>query len=214
MASAKLIKALEKEGFFIEFPSYETKEEMIMEIIKENNPRLSMSISLFLRGSFDYKGIIKKLNKEEIKRFNKFLLISEKIYNKENLQNDLKEIIKENKIKASFSKEEFDNSYDSFKEAQPKRNQAEQKIIEKQTKLRLNLDLNKSLGVLFSPAKIKIMEKIFNHEKLTNTELKYYYKAISNINRSVLNPSLQDYLKIIELAKKEVMKNNKPSLFT
>jgi hypothetical protein len=205
MTSAKLIKALEKEGFFIEFPNYETIEEIIIEIIKENNPRLSTSIPLFLMGNFDYKKIIKKLNKEEIKRLNKFMLISEKIYNKENIQNDLKKIIQENKIKASFSKEEFDSSYDSFKETQPRRNQTEQKMIEKQTKLRLNLDLNKSLVVLFSPAKIKIMEKIFNHEKLTNTELKYYYKAISNIDKAVLTPSLQDYLKIIEMTKKEVM---------
>ncbi|MEK6836415.1 MAG: hypothetical protein AABX94_01970 [Nanoarchaeota archaeon] len=70
-------------------------------------------------------------------------------------------------------------------------------------KLRLTLDLNKDLKVLFSPAKIRIMEKIFNHEKLTNTELKYYYKAVSSINKAVLNPGLSDYLRIIEMTKKE-----------
>jgi hypothetical protein len=38
---------------------------------------------------------------------------------------------------------------------------------------------------------------------LTNTELKYYYKAISSIDKAVLTPALQDYLKIIEITKKE-----------
>jgi hypothetical protein len=90
-----------------------------------------------------------------------------------------------------------------FREAKLKTSQKEQNLIEKQAKLRLNLDLNKSLTILFSPAKIKIMEKIFNHEKLTNTELKYYYKAISSIDKAVLTPALQDYLKIIEITKKE-----------
>ena len=46
------------------------------------------------------------------------------------------------------------------------------------------------------------MEKIFNHEKLTNTELKYYYKSISNINKATLNPQLENYLRIIETTKK------------
>ena len=37
MPSAKLIKALEREGFFLEFPGYSSKEGLIAEILKEDN---------------------------------------------------------------------------------------------------------------------------------------------------------------------------------
>jgi hypothetical protein len=203
MPSAKLIKTLEKEGFELEFPSYENLEEIILEVIKEGDYRLSTSLSLFLKYEFDYALICKKLNKEEKKDFDRAILISNKIYQKEGIDSRLNSIISENKIKASFKKEDFDKFYDSFKEADKNKVEEKEKIIEKQSKLRLNLDMNKSLKVLFSPAKIRIMDKIFNHQKLTNTELKYYYKSISNINKSVLNKNLQDYLRIIEITKKE-----------
>lgn len=203
MLTAKLIKALENKGFFLEFPSYENNEEIIIEILKENNHRITASLILFLDAPLDYGKITKKLTKEGINQLNKFILISEKIYKKENSPNYLNKIIKENKLKSFYTKNEFDETSNLFKEAKLKSSQTEQKLIEKQAKLRLNLDLNKSLTILFSPAKIKIMEKIFNHEKLTNTELKYYYKAISPISKAVLTPALQDYLRIIELTKKE-----------
>jgi hypothetical protein len=207
MPSAKLIKALEKEGFFLEFSDYESKEEIIIDAIKENNPRLNFSLPLFLKEEINYKKIISRLNAAQKKEIDKAILISNKIYKNENIQSKLKEIIRKNKIRAGFSKQEFQNYYNSFKESRARLKGIEQKIIEKQSKLRLNLDLNKSLATLFSPAKIRIMEKIFNHEKLTNTELKYYYKATSNINRAVLNPSIQDYLRIIEISRKIVKKN-------
>ena len=202
MPSAKLIKALEREGFFLEFPGYSSKEGLIAEILKEDNPRIRISLPLFLMELIDYKGTTSKINAAQKKEFNKAIIISEKIYKAEGIENDLKRLIKENKLKASFSKQEFKEYYNSFKESRINIEKDKQKILEKQSKLRLNLDLNKSLMVLFSPAKIRIMEKIFNHEKLTNTELKYYYKAISNINKASLNPSLQDYLKVIEITKK------------
>ena len=209
MASARLIKAFEKEGFFLEFPAYSSKEELIIEILKENNPRMNLGLPLFLIRPFDYKEIIKEINKEHKKELDKAIIISERIYAKEKIENNLKEIIKENNIDSFFQKKEkkeiekeFDNFYSVFKEAKLEESNKGQKMIEKQSKLRLNLDLNKSLKTLFSPAKIRIMEKIFNHQLLTNTELKYYYKAISNINKSVLNPGVEDYLRIIELSKK------------
>jgi len=202
MLNAKLIKALEKEGFYLEFPDYSSKEELIVDILKENNPRINISLPIFLKEEIDYKKIISKLNLIQKKELNKAILISEKIFAKEKLKNSLKEIIKENKLKSSFSNNEFLEYSNSFKESQNKLKDNEQKTIEKQSKLRLNLDLNKSLAVIFSPAKIKIMEKIFNHEKLTNTELKYYYRSISSINKAVLNPNMQDYLRIIEISRK------------
>ena len=61
MISAKLIKDLEREGFSLEFPSYESNEERILEILKENNPRLNLAMPLLLQYKFDYKEIINKL---------------------------------------------------------------------------------------------------------------------------------------------------------
>jgi len=204
MINAKLIKSLEKKGFFIEFPNYESEEEIIIEILKENNARLNLSLPLFLDSSFDYKQIISSLNSSQKKEFNKIILISAKIYKKESIKTNLGGIIKQNNIKEKFLDSEFNEFYSSFKESLLNQDRKEQRIIEKQSKLRLNLDLNKDIETLFSPAKIRIMKSIFNHEKLTNTELKYYYRAISKINKAVLSPGLQDYLRMIEISKKEV----------
>lgn len=202
MQNAKLIKALEKEGFFLEFPEYDSVEEMIVEILKENNPRMNLALPFLFRENFNYKKVYLRLNGPQKKEFNKIILISSKIFLREGIKSDIDKIIKQNKIKVKFSSYEFNEFYDSFKESTARREQDEQQKIEKQSKLRLNLDLNKSLAILFSPAKIRIMQKIFNHEKLTNTELKYYYRSISKINKAVLNTSMQDYLGVIELTKK------------
>lgn len=202
MESAKLIKSLESKGFFLEFPEYDSLEDEIVEIIKGANPRIISSLPILLKEDIDYKKICSKLNRAEKKELDKAIAISEKIYRNESIKNSLRKIIKENSIKTKFSKQEFDDFYNAFKEARLNAEANQNKKLEKQAKLRLNLSLNKDLKTLFSPAKISIMEKIFNHEKLTNTELKYYYKAISNINKSVLNPVLQNYLMVIEMAKK------------
>ena len=202
MLSAKLIKALEKEGFYLEFPYYNSNEELILDIFRENNPRINICLPLFLKNWINYENIISKLKVKNKKEFDKIILIAKKIYEKEKIESKLPEIIKENKIKAKFSEQEFREFYNSFKESILEINKNKENIIEKQSKLRLNLDLNKCLSILFSPAKISIMDKIFNHKKLTNTELKYYYRSISNINRAVLNPILQDYLRVIEITKK------------
>ena len=202
MISARLIKALENKGFSLDFPGYNSPEVIILEILQENNPRLNLSITLFLTDKINYGKIIENIDNIRKREFNKIILISEKIYKNGGIDSKIHELIKENKIKAQFSKQEFENYYRSFKENQIKSAEKTQKIIEKQSKLRLNLDLNKSLTTLFSPAKIRIMSKIFNHEKLTNTELKYYYRSISNINKAILNQSIQDYARIIEISKK------------
>lgn len=204
MPSAKLIKSLERRGFLLEFPDYETLEEEIIEILREENPRILLSLPILLTEKFDYKKICLKINSFQKSKFNRIILISRKIYEKESIESNFNKVIKENKIKASFSKLEFKDYYDAFKEAKISLGKTEQKSLEKQSKLRLNLDMNKDMKTLFSPAKIIIIKKIFNHEKLTNSELKYYYRAISNINKAVLNQNLQDYLKVIELTKKIV----------
>lgn len=206
MPEAKLIKALEREGFFLEFPGYQSREELITDVLRESNDRLLLSLPLLLRGSFGYRKIVSQVAKEEKRLLDKAILISEKIYRKENIKSELKAIIKENKIRVRFSKSEFDEFYTAFREAQLTRNREEQKNMEKQSQLRLNLDLQKSLRALFSPAKLRIMNTIFNHQLLTNTELKYYYKAISPLNKAILNRSLQDYVRVIGIAKKHTNK--------
>jgi len=202
MINARLIKAIERKGFFLNFPSYESNEEIISQILKEENPRLNLSLPLFLMEDIDYKKLISNLGKAEKKEIEKIIIISDKIYRKEKIRSNISKWIKENNVTVNLSKQEFEDYYIAFKESKIKSAEKANEIVEKQSKLRLNLDLNKSLEVLFSPAKIRIMKKIFNHEKLTNTELKYYYKAISNINKALLSPHVQEYLRIIEISKK------------
>ncbi|MEK6792317.1 MAG: hypothetical protein AABX96_04570 [Nanoarchaeota archaeon] len=202
MISARLIKAIENKGFFLEFPNYDSSEDIIIEILREDNYRLNLAIPFFLMDKIDYNRIILKLGANQKREFEKIILISDKIYRKEGVSNNIKDLIKENRITRKFSSNEFEDCYGAFKESLVRAGEKTQEIIKKQSKLRLNLDLNKSLAVLFSPAKIKIMSKIFNHEKLSNTELKYYYRSISNINKAVLNQSVQDYLRNIEISKK------------
>ncbi len=202
MPEAKLIKALEREGFFLEFPLYQTREEIIIDILKEGNQRIFLSLPLFLRGSFNYQEIVSRISNKEKLLFDKTIVISERIYRKERIQNDLKAFIQANKIKAKFSGNEFKEFYREFQEVQLKKQEGEQKDIQEQSRLRLQLNLQQSLRVLFSPAKLRIMNAIFNHQPLTNTELKYYYKAISSINRAILNRGLQDYVGLVETVKK------------
>ena len=62
MISVKLIKDLEREGFSLDFPSYDSNEDRIIDILREDNQRLNLAIPLILRYEFDYKKIISKLN--------------------------------------------------------------------------------------------------------------------------------------------------------
>jgi len=204
MISGKLIKELEKEGFILEFPSYEFNDEKIIDILKEGNLRLNLAIPLLLRYDFDYNNIIKKLKQKKLKdEFNKLILISNKIFISEHINNALlKNIIRKNKITAKFSKSELMYYYNSFKEFQKNKETKKEEVFEENLIMRGKLNTNKALSEIFSPGKQRIMDKIFNHEPLSNTELKYYYRSIKPLILSILNENLRKYVRIIESTKK------------
>lgn len=210
MIPAKLIKDLEKIGFQLDFPTYKSNEDRIFEILKTNNQRLFLAIPLLLQYHFDYNIIINKLsslNKHEtdrlIKQFNKIIIITNKTFILESLNNnDIQNTIDRYSIKEEIKDEEFEYYYDSFKDFSRRTTDIKDERIKENIKLRGKLNINKSLSEIFSPAKRRIMEKIFQHEKLTNTELKYYYKAIGPLIRAILNESMGQYLRIIDSSKK------------
>ena len=209
MIPAKLIKDLEKIGFQLDFPTYKSNEDRIFEILKTNNQRLFLAIPLILQYHFDYDMIINKLsslNKNEadrlIKQFNKILIITNKIFTLESLNYDIQNTIDRYSIKEDIKDEEFKYYYDSFKDFSRRTTDIKDERFRENIKFRGKLDTNKSLSEIFSPAKRRIMEKIFQHEKLTNTELKYYYKAISPLIHAILNESMDQYLRIIDSSKK------------
>ena len=203
MISAKLIKDLEKKGFELDFPSYESNEERIIEILNEKNPRLNLAIPLLLQNEFNYKKIIDKLEPNLINEFNKILIISEKIFKLENIDATIiGDILKKNKISIRTKQDEIQYYYDSFKEYIKKKEKQKENIFKKHIKIRGKLNTNKALSIIFSPGKRKILEKIFGHESLTNSELKYYYRSIRPLILSILNENLQKYVRIIEGSKK------------
>jgi hypothetical protein len=202
MISAKLIKDLEKYGFELEFPGYDSNEKKIIEILKEKNERLNLAIPLLLKDGFDYNKIIKKLDNKLIKEFNKMIIISNKIFRLEKINFSILNIIKENNIQEKIEKNQFNYFYDSFKEFIKKKEESKKNLFEEQIKIRAKLNTNIALSTIFSPGKLRIMNKIFNHEALTNTELKYYYRSIRPLILTILNENLQKYVRIIESLKK------------
>src|SRR3989344_1359187 len=204
MISAKLIENLEKEGFKLNFPSYSTNEEKIIEILNEKNERLLLALPLILKYEFDYKEIINKLIKlnkknELIQTFNKIIIITNEIYKKEKIPNlTIQNIIKSNKIKKKINKNEFNTYYEEFKEAQKAKENSDESNLKDQIKARNKININKALLEIYSPGKIQIMEKIFNHEKLSNTELKYYYRSINPLINAILNEDMRNYIKLIQ----------------
>ena len=209
MIPAKLIKDLEKIGFQLDFPTYKSNEDRIFEILKTNNQRLFLAIPLILQYHFDYDIIINKLsslNKDEadrlIKQFNKILIITNKIFTLESLNYDIQNTIDRYSIKEDIKDEEFKYYYDSFKDFSRRTTDIKDERFRENIKIRGKLDTNKSLSEIFSPAKRRIMEKIFQHEKLTNTELKYYYRGIRPLMHAILNESMSQYLRIIDSSKK------------
>lgn len=209
MISARLLKDLERFGFELDFPSYSSNEERIFEIFKENNQRLYLAIPLLLQHKIDYDLIIHKVSSLKkdasrlIKQFNKILIISKRIFMLEGLDNrHIQDIITKYSIKEDISEDEFRHYYNSFKDFFRRVATIREEDLKESVKIRSKLNINKSLSTIFSPAKLRIMEKIFNHDKLTNTELKYHYKSIKPLINAVLNENMQQYLRIIDSSKK------------
>lgn len=203
MISAKLIKSLEEEGFALEFPNYSSNEERIMEILKEDNERLLLALPLLLQYDFDYDRIKSKLSQKLLEKFNLTILITENIFKIEKIKRThLKEIIKKYSLKKKINKTEFEYYHNSFKDFKKNKGTKEENILKKQIIIREKLKLNQALSKIYSPGKLRIMDKIFNHQKLTNTELKYYYRSIRPFILAILNENMQKYLRIIEATKK------------
>ncbi len=207
MISARLINELENYGFRLDLPGYNTTEEIIIEILCENNPRLDTAIPLLLEKELDYGKIIKKLDISTKNRLNKILCIANQIFSKENIQSTyLNKIISVYKIKANNTNEEFQYYYSAFKDSNKNIQEKNEEYAIEQIKRRSILNRNLALSHIFSPGKQRIMEKIYNHEQLTNTELKYYYRAIRPLILSMFNDNLQKYIHIIESTKKYTSK--------
>lgn len=203
MISAQLMKSLEEEGFTLEFPRYESNEQRIIELIKEGNERLFLALPLLLRYEFSYEEMLKQLTTKEINILNKNILIAHSLFKDENIDfAHIQKIIQHYGFSAPIKKDEYNYYNIAFKEALQKKRKAEEELLTTQIDMRTRLNLNKSLAILYSPGKQRIMKKIFNHDPLTNTELKYYYRAIRPLITAILNESLQKYLNIINSTKK------------
>jgi hypothetical protein len=201
MIDAITMKYLEREGFLLNLPINKSIEEIIIKLIKEDNPRYFLAIPLLLKDDFDYDKIIKKLNKNELKNLNKILSITKQIFKKNNFKNFLLNKIN---INEKFTRSEFDYYYNSFNDFLKNKEILENENLKNNLSLRNKLDINKSLSIIFSPGKIKILEKIFNHEPLTNTELKYYYRSIRPYIKAISNEDLRKYLNKVDIIKKNV----------
>lgn len=203
MISAKLIKDLEREGFRLDFPGYESNDDRIIEILKQDNERLNLAIPLLLRYEFDYRKITSRLDKKLKNNFDKIIILSNKLFQSEHIANaQLRRIISKNKIKSKINAAELNYYHDSFKDFIKCAKEQDDEDFKEQIRIRGKLNLNKALSNIFSPAKLRIMQSIFDHEPLTNTELKYYYRSIRPLILAVLNENLLKYVRIVESVKK------------
>jgi uncharacterized Fe-S cluster-containing radical SAM superfamily protein len=204
MISARLIKDLESRGFYLEFPAYPRKEEEIAEIVKSDNARLSLALPLLMREGFDHDVVKRLLSRTAVAQLNKAILLTNKILIAEGEDNGLiREMIKKNRISGKTASAEFRQYHDAYKSALQKGLKEEEMLLSQDIKLRTALDTNKALSTLFSEGKLRVMQKIFNHSKLTDTELKYYYRAIRPLIHAILHTEMQKYVKIIDAVKKE-----------
>ncbi len=207
MIPPELLKELERRGFELSYPDTLSTEEKIIALLKEDNPRYFLALPLLMMGEFDYSSILKGIVSEKLeKTFNKIIRISWAIFRDEGIPGDhLGKIIDEHKLtlqEKDIPLQEMELYRNAFLEALHRLKEQGAKDKEGTIRQRAKLNLNQSLSGIFSPAKRRIMEKIFNHEKLTNSELKYYYRAIRPLGEAILNENLQDYLRVVSSIKK------------
>jgi len=202
MPEHELIKSLEREGFSLEYPEKYSNEEKIIEILKEEERRLYLAIPLLLERDFNYERIRNSLlklkdGKDLLAEFNKIVLITEKIFIKTKRNaTKLNEIINKTKIKGSFKESEFEYYLEQFKES--KEAIERQKFESGNLEFRKKADSFKALEKIFSPAKIRILRKIYEFKAITPTEKAYYYRDIKPLIDSILNKNLQEYLEIVQ----------------
>lgn len=202
MISAKLIKNLEKLGFSLDFPGYASNDELIMEIFRLNNPRLDEAIPIILKEGFSYDTLSKKLPSNLKNKLDRMIAISAKIYEKLGIPSDLPGLMSSKKIFPKITSNELEHYYDIFAESMDRASLLKEGMSGEELEIRSKLNTAQALSIIFSDGKMRIMDKIFNHKELSNTELKYYYRAIRPLCRAILNENLQKYARIIESSKK------------
>ena len=153
----------------LEFPDYISIEDEIIDILKSRNKRLYLALPLLLIEKFDYNRIIKRLDKKLHKEFDKIIGITAKIFKLEGIDNQLP--------RGKFDKGDFEYYYSSFKQFIASKEKKDEEDLKESIRIRSKLNINKASSTIFAPGKLRIMNQIFNHEKLTNTELKYYYRS-------------------------------------
>jgi len=202
MPKYELIKSLEREGFQLNYPDNLSTEEKIIDILKEKEERLYLAIPLLIEKGFDYNKIKKELlkfkeGKTLLNNFNKILIISKEIFKKtkRNYKN-IEKIISTNKIKSKINKKEFEYYLEEFKES---KRAVEKKIFQGDDLEKIKkIESFKALETIFSPAKIRIMRKIYDFKELTPTEKAYYYRDIKPLIDALLNKELQSYLEVVK----------------
>lgn len=201
MPEHEIIKSLEREGFLIEYPDTHSSEEKIILILEEKEKRLNLAIPLLLERNFDYGKIKENLlrlkdGKSLLQEFDKIIVITEEIFRRlKKGSESLSRIIKENKIKAHFTEKEFEYYLEEFKES--KRNLEKGNFEKGDLEKRKMIESFNALEKIFSPAKLRILRKIYKFEDLTDTEKMYYYRGIKPIIDAILDKNLQGYLQII-----------------
>lgn len=201
MPKHELMKSLEKEGFGLNYPDSLTIEEKIIEILKEQEERLYLALPLLLEKDFDYTSIKKELLKLKegnklLENFNKIILISKGIFKRTKRNYEyIEKIISENKIKSNLNKKELEYYLGEYQESKRtvEKNSMGRDDLEKIKKI----ESYKAREIIFSPAKIRIMRKIYEFKELTPTEKAYYYRDIKPLIDSLLNRNLQEYLEVV-----------------